>query len=79
MPHKLTRAEVEKIYPRSMFPNKLAWQVTVENRVGKLSCIGCKCFIEIDFKAGDFASYEGICRKHHKAILNKYIALCNDN
>lgn len=78
MPHKLTRAEVEKIYPRFMFPNELAWQITVENYVGKLCCIGCKHFIEIDFNAEDFAQYEGICRKHHKAIFSKYISPCNN-
>ena len=78
MPHKLTRAEVEKIYPRSMFPNEIAWQVTVENRIGKFSCIGCEHFIEVDFSAADFARYEGICRKHHKAIFSKYISPCNN-
>lgn len=79
MPHKLTRAEVEKMYPRHMFPNELAWQITVESRVGKFSCIGCEHLIEIDFDAEDFLYYEGVCRKHHKAIINKYISPCNDD
>lgn len=78
MPHKLTRAEVEKIYPRSMFPNECAWRATVENRIGCLTCRGCEHFIDSEFYVPEFClSFDGVCRKLGRAVSCKNIAPCS--
>ena len=76
MCHKLTRAEVERMFPRAMFPDELAWECTVESYVGRKSCVGCEHFMEIDFSIGKCLSYHGICRKLSVAIANKNHAIC---
>lgn len=78
MPHKLTRAEVEKIYPRSMFPNDCAWEATVETRIGCSTCRGCEHFIDVEFYVHECClTFHGVCRKLEQAIFCKDIAPCS--
>jgi len=78
--HKLTRKELEQIYPRSMFPNQLAWEITINNRLNDnaKSCVGCPYFLEVDFNVDNALSFEGICKKKHVAISCKNYVTCND-
>lgn len=78
MPHKLTRAEVEKLYPKSMFPNEYAWKATVETYVGRFTCQGCEQFVDLKFYAPECClSFDGICRKLGRAVFCKNAAPCS--
>ena len=77
---RLTRGELEQIYPRSMFPNQLAWETTINGRLedNAKTCVGCPHFLEIDFDVDNALSFEGICKRKHIAIPHKYYVTCKD-
>lgn len=78
MPHKLTRAEVKKIYPKSMFPNENAWEATVQTHVGCFTCRGCEQFVDLKFYVPECClSFDGICRKLGQAVFTKTMAPCS--
>ena len=76
MAKKLSRKELEKIYPRSMFPNDTAWEVTIEEYLKYSTCIDCPHFIDIEFSVDKALSYDGICKKSRIAIPNKLFVQC---
>lgn len=76
MPHEITREEAEKIYPRSIFPNEIAWKITVERIIGHKTCVQCEHFMDIKFDVDNCLSFDGVCRKLKKAIPYKYYSPC---
>lgn len=74
----LTRHDWEKIFPRGMFSNQKAWEITIDNRLlyPYRMCKECPFFIDVDFNTDNIGcdkdvQWGGICTKHHDAV-NKY-------
>lgn len=75
---KLTFEEASIMYPRSAFPNDLAWEITVKRYMENGTCIGCPYFLEVDFDVDNYLTFEGICKKNSRAIRDKCYATCGD-